>query len=313
MLRLRKPPPISFTASQFRVGEPDAITFSTNSPTVKANPNAPDHNNETISPSFWGISTATILTPMSTWLSRASHILCCLMISYFLSNIVHSVEQHLVCALPSPVTGIILQSGIRCDWHQTIFSHIIPFGHDFASLKTGAIVSPKLTTPGLASVPPSTALGDSAGTCWSFHGNAGTFGVVLDAPNLMPSHVVIRHWPSNLTASLSCAPRQITVWGLVDGEANRRIYFQTRHAFTSTLTRVPPFPMSKAGIFLPLAKIEFDITAQSLRQGFPVNTEVASWGIDFGVIVFHIHSNWGAELTSLCSVHIYGHTVAVHV
>jgi len=69
--------------------------------------------------------------------------------------------------------------------------------------------------------------------------------------------------------------------------------------------------MSKEGIFLPLAEIDFDITARSLSQVFPLYTEAQSLGIDFGVIVFDIRSNWGADITSLCSVHVYGRTVVV--
>lgn len=213
----------------------------------------------------------------------------------------------MACILPRmTITPSILWTDMKCDWHQTVLSPIIPFGHDFASLKTGAVVSPKLTTPGLGLVPPTTVLNSSAGTCWSFHNNAGTFGVVLDSPNVIPSHIAIRHTLFNSTTSLACAPRQITVWGLVDGKQNLKAYSRSRHAIASTRARVPPFPISKGGIFLPLAEITFDITALSLRQAFPLFSESQSWGIDFGVIVFHIQSNWGADITSLCGVHIYG-------
>jgi len=200
----------------------------------------------------------------------------------------------------------------QCDWHQTVFSRIIPSGHNFASLNTGAVVSPKLTTLGIGSVPPSTALGDVAGACWSFRGHAGTFGVALDRPNVMPSQIVIWHRLLNSTTSLSHAPRQVTVWGLVDGEQNVRTYSQSRHTLPSQLA-TPPYPLSKEGIFLPLAEVTFDITTRSLRQAFPLNSETVSWGIDFGVIVFDIHSNWGADTTSLCSVYVYGQTVQVDV
>ena len=211
------------------------------------------------------------------------------------------------------ITRAIFQSGVQCDWHQTAFSPITRFtsGHDFASLNTGAVVSRRLTTLGFESTPPSTVLNNSAGTCWSFRGTAGTFGVVLDTANVVPSHIVIHHQLFNSTASLSCAPRQVTVWGMVDGDQNMKPYSSSPHAFTSTLARAPPFSISKRGIFLPLADIDFDITAPSLRQTFPLYNEVQSWGIDFGVVVFDIRSNWGSEVTSLCSVHVYGKTVNV--
>jgi hypothetical protein len=202
----------------------------------------------------------------------------------------------------------ILQSSVPCDWHQTAFSPIIPFGHNFASLNTGAVVSPKLTTPGLESVLPSTVLDNSVGACWSFRGNAGTFGVVLDTASVVPSHIIIQHRHFNSTMSLSCAPRQVTVWGLVDGDQNMRTYSSSRDALT---TRIPPFPIAKGGIFLPLGNIDFDITSRSLRQIFPLRSEVLSWGVDFGVLVFDIRNNWGGDVTSLCSVHVYGQIVSV--
>jgi hypothetical protein len=98
---------------------------------------------------------------------------------------------------------------------------------------------------------------------------------------------------------------------MVDGDQNKKTFFSSRRTFTPTLSRVPPFPISKGGTFLPLAEIDFDITAPSLRQIFPLYTEVRSWGIDFGVIVFDIRSNWGGDITSLCSVHVYGEIVPV--
>ncbi|KAI9431175.1 hypothetical protein H4582DRAFT_1789667, partial [Lactarius indigo] len=146
------------------------------------------------------------------------------------------------------------------------------------------------------------------GLCWSFRGNSGTVGVALSAPNVLPSHIVIQHQPSNSTALLSRAPRQVMVWGLVDGAKNMEAYKQSRDAFASTIVRRPPFPTSREGLFLPLAEIEFDITTQSLHQSFPLYDEAKSWGIDFGIIVFQVRSNWGADVTSLCSVHVYGCT-----
>ncbi|KAH9011830.1 hypothetical protein EDB85DRAFT_1878171 [Lactarius pseudohatsudake] len=182
----------------------------------------------------------------------------------------------MACISPSKVSQLILQSGRQCDWHQTAFSRLIPFGRDFASLNSGGVVSPRLTTLGVDSVPPSTVLGSRTGACWSFRGNSGTFGVAFDVPNVMPSHVVIHHRPSNSTDCLSRAPRQVIVWGLVDGEANMKTFSRSQLAFTSTLGKVPPSPISKEGVFVPLAEIDFDITARSLRQVFPVSDSISN-------------------------------------
>ena len=230
-------------------------------------------------------------------------------------NLVRLARYHMACFIPAQITRAIFQSSVQCDWHQTAFSPIIQAisGHNFASLNTGAVVSRRLTTLGFEPTPPSTVLGDSAEACWSFHGTAGTFGVVLDTANVVPSHVVIHqhHQFFNSTASLCRSPRQVTVWGMVDGDQNMKLYSLSPHGLTSTLTRAPPLSISKRGMFLPLADIEFDITAPSLSQTFALYNEVKLWGIDFGIIVFDIRNNWGGDTTSLCSVRVYGEIVKV--
>lgn len=229
------------------------------------------------------------------------------MFNYSLSDVVRSWEQHLACMLPSKVNQLIRQSGRQCNWHQTAFSFLIPTGRDFASLNEGGKVSLRLTTPGMGPVPPSAVLNSTTGACWSFRGTSGTFGVTFDVPSVMPSHVVIHHRPCNsmeFTDSRACAPHKVIVWGLVDGEANMRTFYRSRRA---TPTKVPS-SISKEGVFLSLAEIQFDILSRSLRQVFPISDNVLSWGIDFGVVVFDIRSNWGADTTSLCSVRVYGHT-----
>jgi hypothetical protein len=103
----------------------------------------------------------------------------------------------------------------------------------------------------------------------------------------------MHHQPSNSTALLSRAPRQVVVWGLVDGVKNMKAYKRSRDAFASVLLRHPPFPMPREGLFIPLAEFEFDITAPSMRQAFPLSDEAKSSGMDFGVIVLQVRSNWG--------------------
>ena len=149
-----------------------------------------------------------------------------------------------------------------------------------------------------------------ARACWSFRGNSGILGIAFSQPDVLLSHVVIHQQPSNSTALLSRAPRQVVVWGLVDGVKNMEAYKLSRDAFASALLRHPPFPKPREGLFIPLAEFEFDITAPSMCQASPLSDEARSSGMDFGVIVFEVRSNWGADVTSLCSVHVYGCTIS---
>lgn len=248
------------------------------------------------------------------WLLGVPVSICCLFVISYISSIGRFAEQSgsLACILPIQATWFIPWSGRRSDWIHTAFSRVIPYGYGCASLNMGAVVAPKLTKSGINSVPPSTVLSNTGGACWSFRGTSGTFGIALDTPMVVLSHIAIRHWPSNSTSTLSLAPRQVNVWGLVDGKANMKIFSQSKHLFTSALAKIPP-PVSKEGVFLPLAEIDYDITARSLYQVFPLYSEVLSLGIDFGVIVFDIRSNWGADVTSLCSVRVYGRNGTVLV
>jgi Sad1 / UNC-like C-terminal len=242
------------------------------------------------------------------WLSKILFLLCSLLVHFYLSNIVRFTEQHIACILPSQITRFILQPGRQCDWHHTAFSSLVPFSYGRTSLNAGAVVTRTLTSSGIDSVHPSTVLNDATEACWSFRGSSGTFGIALDTPNIIPTHVAISHWPFNSTNSLSRAPRQVMVWGLVDGEANLKSFSQIQSSFTSAIAMVPR-SLRNEGVFLPLAKIDFDITARSLRQVFPLQSRALSLGIGFGVIVFDIRSNWGASVTSLCSVRVYGHAL----
>ncbi len=229
------------------------------------------------------------------------------LVFHFLLSIVHSAQPLVACVVP---TRLSFQSDVRCDWYLSVFSHFIPLRHDFASARAGAVIAPRLSTPDLepSGNPLSSVSTNSTSSCWSFRGNTGTFGIALNAPNVLPSHIVMQHKSSNSMTILSRSPQQVVVWGLVDGMINMEAYRQLRGMLASTFSGFPPFPLLREGVFLPLADFEFNITAPSMRQIFPFYDEVPSWGIDFGVIVVHVRSNWGANVTSLCSVHIYGHT-----
>lgn len=286
-------------------GSPFAMDeTSTSSPSSVHSKVVPAHDLATLSRKKTKRASIRIhLRHTPSWLYRA---LFYVLAYHFLLSAYRSVRPQLGRVLPTVITRVVIQSDVRCDY-RSVFSHIIPFGHDFASAQTGAVLAPRLTTPGVESNPLSEISRNPAGACWSFRGNSGTFGVVLNAPNVLPSHVVIQHQPSNSTALLSRAPRQVVVWGLVDGAKNAEAYKRRlRDALASTSLKRPPLSMSREGLFLPLAEFVFDITAPSMHQIFPLFDEARSWGIDFGVIVFQVLSNWGADVTSLCSVHVYG-------
>ncbi|KAI0054673.1 hypothetical protein BV25DRAFT_1762843, partial [Artomyces pyxidatus] len=152
---------------------------------------------------------------------------------------------------------------------------------------------------------PAVVLQDSADddVCWSFSGSFGSFGFTLSTP-IIPTEVVLQTQVHVSSSSKLQAPRTVVVWGLLDGIEN----IIKLQRFTSELmlvkARVPSFPIQGRGTFIPLAHFEFHSDTPS--QTFPVFEEVIHWGLDWGVIVFDIRSNWGASSTSLCQVRVHG-------
>lgn len=55
---------------------------------------------------------------------------------------------------------------------------------------------------------------------------------------------------------------------------------------------------------LRLGSFTYDPTAASHIQTFPVNPMIADLGIDMGVVIFRIESNWGGDFTCLYRVSI---------
>ncbi|RDX50954.1 hypothetical protein OH76DRAFT_1482001 [Lentinus brumalis] len=63
-------------------------------------------------------------------------------------------------------------------------------------------------------------------------------------------------------------------------------------------------PPTDAGFtFVPLAAVEYDPSAASHVQTFPVDDQVVDSGIDIGLVVLDVISNWGSNTTSLCRGH----------
>ncbi|KAI8969518.1 hypothetical protein BD414DRAFT_428486, partial [Trametes punicea] len=191
---------------------------------------------------------------------------------------------------------------------------------DFALYADGARIVQSLTAshlarPALVAMakragpphPPEVALSDDnrIGQCWLSARKGGQLGVVL--PELVrPSHVTIDHIPVEIAATPGQAPRDMRLWGVVDGEAN--------HAFFRSLMQsAPTVAMPNAGprvssghLFVQLATIEYDLHAPSHVQTFEVEPAVIGSGMYFGVIVLELVDNWGGGTTCLYRVRIHG-------
>ncbi|KAI0069523.1 hypothetical protein K474DRAFT_1610304 [Panus rudis PR-1116 ss-1] len=140
--------------------------------------------------------------------------------------------------------------------------------------------------------------------CWSFEGSEAQLGVLLQKPAFI-RNVSIGHLSR---AAFNTAPRDLTVWGVVDGPEN-----ELRFARSSKIIKklraeldIKTEPPMFNSLLVPLASVHFDIRYGNLIQMFAVFSEIAEAGMDFGIVIFQVHSNYGSDHTELYHVGIYG-------
>ena len=204
---------------------------------------------------------------------------------------------------------------------------------DFAMYSGGASVIPSLTSEtyeirpdGWASQilgmvtgngyvigrPPVTALHHDVyrGFCWPFQGSRGQLGITLSAPVYIDS-ITIDHVPSEVATDLRSAPRQMELWGLVEGADNRAKVAEYRARPDYDDSDVEYTPSLNRQHFMQLAKFNYNIYAPQYVQTFSIPEEIQELGVDFGVVVLAIRSNWGREdFTCLYRVRVHGQPLA---
>ena len=160
-----------------------------------------------------------------------------------------------------------------------------------------------------------------AGRCWPFHGSEGQLGVKLSRRAYI-SDVTIDHVAKEVAFDLRSTPRQMEVWGLVEGQENlvkvagwladrRR---RRSDAFDSGLAIDPkdeewevPTHLPKDTQYIRITKFLYDVHSTRNVQTFPVDSEVRALGVDFGVVVLVVKNNWGRpEYTCLYRFRVHG-------
>ena len=146
---------------------------------------------------------------------------------------------------------------------------------------------------------------------WRFIGPRGQLAIALSYPGLL-TNISIDHPPS--TPSLASAPREIVIWGAVDGSENEERYEQSVELIQTLQSRLrlhPPFSPQedKELVYVPLAVAFYNIRSTQLFQTFEVLPDIYALGMDFGLVILQITSNWGDTFTSLHHVGVYGKVV----
>ncbi|KZT22035.1 hypothetical protein NEOLEDRAFT_1098422 [Neolentinus lepideus HHB14362 ss-1] len=217
---------------------------------------------------------------------------------------------------------------------------------DFAMYSAGASVIPSLTSDtyelkppnGIGKLvgwvtghgyamgpPPVTALHHElhAGRCWPFAGSQGQLGVMLAYPVYI-SHVTIDHVAKEVAFDMASAPRDMELWGMIDGMDNvRKIReWQAEKARRREELRLeaeaqgmpPPEddepvypPTLEKDRYIRVASFAYDINASNHIQTFPVSPDIRDLGVDFGVVVLMVKDNWGMDdYTCLYRLRVHG-------
>lgn len=170
---------------------------------------------------------------------------------------------------------------------------------------------------------PATALhpDNSVGSCWPFEGDRGQLGVLLSR-RVVVSDITIEHAAKELSPDIKTAPKQIEVVcvTVMTGLTTSGVWWkatQTRPRLKSIFDRIHKNRMSMrvrspltgrasslAGSSdqLLLASVLYDPHAVDPTQTFPIAPAIVELGVDMGIVVFKVESNWGGDLTCLYRV-----------
>ncbi|KAG6332918.1 hypothetical protein ID866_6171 [Astraeus odoratus] len=164
-----------------------------------------------------------------------------------------------------------------------------------------------------------------SGMCWPMSGDSGQLGVALASPALI-SDFTIDHLAKEVAFDLRTAPRDMEVWGLVEGKENlekvmswkaEQVTQQAERRKDAEEAGVPfedetpeevyPPMLPKGEPYIRLASFTYDATSPSNIQTFPIRSEIRELGVDFGIVVLVIKNNWGREeYTCLYRFRVHG-------
>lgn len=147
---------------------------------------------------------------------------------------------------------------------------------------------------------------------WCFSGGSGQVGIALRSPGIL-SFIAISvtnppqrlHWLHGLIlGAITTAPREMIAWGFVDGDVVKKQIARLRGI-------PPPTTLANAGMnnryqFVPIARFEYDArVTTAAEQIMTINPVISSAGVEFGLIVLEVKSNWGGSLTCINRVKVH--------
>jgi SUN domain-containing protein 1/2 len=148
--------------------------------------------------------------------------------------------------------------------------------------------------------------------------------VALAAPAYI-SDVTIDHVAKEVAFDMRSAPREMEVWGMVEGKDNiakvkawqgekaarkaeaRRVAKEQGVPFVEDGDVAYPKTLPKSPQYIRIANFTYNIHSPRHIQSFPVDEAIRDLGVDFGIVVLRIKSNWGRdEYTCLYRLRVHG-------
>ncbi|PIL36024.1 hypothetical protein GSI_01684 [Ganoderma sinense ZZ0214-1] len=201
---------------------------------------------------------------------------------------------------------------------DSLLARALPLGrHDYALSANGGKLFLPLTSPEgsiVSSNPIDSILSDDFrinGAWRSPHSHAQ---VGLSFPlTIYPTHFTIDYAFNPDPVAMKSAPRQLIFWGVVEGAGNKARYARTlaNLEVSDVVNRTAPL-LHRGEIFMPLGSAQYDVHDGPHIQTFPLHPGGVESGIDFGVVVLEVISNWGGNETWLYRVRVHGSASVKH-
>ncbi|KAI6015710.1 hypothetical protein EDC04DRAFT_2507822, partial [Pisolithus marmoratus] len=148
--------------------------------------------------------------------------------------------------------------------------------------------------------------------CWLLPQPTGHLKIRLAHP-IAITHFSIEHTAIPMMNQWRDAPHSMILWGFLEGVSN------IGQSCGSPQLRGLSYSQSAAevmeackeanlhGFFVELAHVRYDPLDKANKcQTFAVHPKVCAAGLDFGIVVFLIRSNWGPDTTCLYDLHVLG-------
>lgn len=177
--------------------------------------------------------------------------------------------------------------------------------------------APLLERIGAEGQPPVIALVPDVtpGMCWAFAGSEGTLGISL-ARRVLVSKITLEHTSPSISHDQSIsAPRDVTVWGIVErpNDVKRLTEYRRKRSQIGVEDEegeedsILPAPIPPSDRHLLLSSFTYDVSASKMIQQFPISREAEQMNIPIAIVQMQIHSNHGKkDYTCLYRVRVHG-------